>query len=215
MYVNSMFRLRAAVTPTGLGQTSSTSVQVDSTDVLSLGDQLRSAQTRLTNLLGQMRTDSALAAAIGPDVTAQQAALSDLITKYVGAYTAVFGQPPVGLSGRHPIGLGNPILVAAAVAILITYVAAQLYLWYQKQQVLETQAQAQVLAEQNRSSIIDLASQTAAAGDTAGAIQMLNDAGIPGTTPPPQGLGDWLKANWIAVAAIGGAILIVPRFMDR
>src|SRR5262250_1454573 len=115
-----------------------------------------------------MRQDPDLARAIGADITAQQAALGDLTSKYVGVYTSIFGQPPAGL--------GNLVLVAAAVAVILAYVTAQLYLWHQKQDVLEQQAQAQVLAEQNRSSIIQLAAQKqnesqaqAAAGDAAGA----------------------------------------------
>lgn len=227
MYVNQLFRNPRPVHLSGLGDTSSTPVQVDTADVLSLGDQLRSAQARLSNLLGQMRTDPDLARAIGRDVTAQQQALGDLTAKYVGVYNAIFGQSPVGL--------GNPVLVAAAVVVILGYVTAQLYLWHQKQSVLEQQAQAQILAEQNRSSIIDMASQKqdeaaakAAAGDSTGAADaqaaanaMLVQAGIPGTAavgPPPPGtqtFSDWIKANWITVAAIGGAIFIVPRMMDR
>ncbi len=224
MYVNSLFRNRAALS--GLGDTSTTPVQIDTADVLSLGGSLRNAQTRLTNLVGQMRTDPALAAAVGRDATVQQAALADLTSKYVYVYTVVFGQAPVGL--------GNPIVIAAAVAVILSYVAAQLYLWHQKQDVLEKQAQAQILAEQNRSSIIDMAqqkqdeaAQKAAAGDAPGAADanaaaaaMLAQAGIPGSAQPPQppgtqGFSDWIKANWLIVAAVGGAIVVVPRLMQR
>jgi hypothetical protein len=222
VYVNRLFRQ----TLTGLGDTSSTPVQIDTTDVLNLGNNLRSAQSRLTNLVAQMRTDSSLAQAIGRDVTAQQAALGDLTAKYVGVYTAIFGQAPVGL--------GNPILIAAAVAVILAYVTAQLYLWHQKQDVLEQQAQAQILAEQNRSNMIDMAQQAqdsaaqkAAAGDAAGAAAdqataatILQNAGIPGTAAvgpaaPPQTFSAWLQANWITVAAIGGAIFLVPKLIDR
>lgn len=224
MYVNRLSRGRTTLR--GLGADSS-AVQVDTAEVLNLGQSLRSAQARLTNLLAQMRTDPELARAIGRDVAAQQAALGDLIAKYVGVYTAVFGQAPVGL--------GNPVLVAAAVAIILSYVAAQLYLFHQKQDVLERQAQAQILAEQNRAALINEAQQKqqaawdlAKAGDTAGASAaqesanaLFNQAGTPGLMtpgvppPPPQGLGDWLKANWITVAAIGGAIFVVPKIMGR
>jgi len=225
MYINPLFRLRAAATPTGLGQTASTSVQLDSADVLNLGNQLRAEQARLNNLLGQMRSDPDLARAIGRDVTAQQARLGDVTARYVGVYTAIFGQAPVGL--------GNPILVAAAVVVILSYVAAQLYLIKQKNDMLEQQAQAQILAEQNRASLIDQAqqlqdssNQKAAAGDATGAaadrstaLAILAQAGVPGSggTPPPggQSFSDWIKANWITVAAIGGAIFIVPRLMDR
>jgi hypothetical protein len=226
-YVNPIFetprvpRRRLA----GLGDTSSTPVQVDTADVLNLGQSLRDAQTRLTNVEAQMRQDPDLARAIGASVTAQQAALGDLISKYVGVYTAIFGQAPVGL--------GNPILVAAAVAVILAYVTAQLYLWHQKQDVLEQQAQAQILAEQNRASIIQMAQQKqadaqtqAAAGDAAGAadsqsaaMALLQQAGIPGTAPPPppggQTFGDWIKANWLPVAAVGAAIVFLPRVMER
>jgi hypothetical protein len=223
MYVNPLFRRRPASL---LGDASSTQVQLDTADVLSIGGQLRDAQSRLTNLLAQMRNDADLARAIGRDVTAQQAALGDLTAKYVGVYTAIFGQAPVGL--------GNPIVVAAAVAVILSYVVAQLYLWHQKQDVLDKQAQAQILAEQNRASIIDMAqqkqdeaAQKAAAGDAQGAADaraaaaaMLTQAGVPGgAVPPPPGtpqsLSEWIKANWIPVVAVGAAIFIVPRMMDR
>lgn len=221
--VNPMFRLRAGRTPTGLGDTASTSVQIDTADVLNLGQQLRDAQSRLTTLFHQMQADPDLARAIGRDVTAQQATLGDLTAKYVGVYTAIFGQAPVGL--------GNPLLVAAAVAIILAYIAANIAAWFKKQEVLEQQAQAQILAEQNRSSIIDMAQQKqdeaaakAAAGDAAGAAelnsqanQLIAQAGTPSGVAPPQGqsFGDWIKANWTTVALVGGAILIVPRLMDR
>jgi mannitol-specific phosphotransferase system IIBC component len=173
-----------------------------------------------------MRVEPSLAQAIGRDVTAQQAALGDLTSKYVGVYTAIFGQAPVGL--------GNPILIAAAVAVILSYVAAQLYLWHQKQDVLEKQAQAQMLAENNRASILeaaqqqqDAAAQQAAAGDAAGAattqanaLALFAQAGVPGgaAVPPPPGtqtFSDWIKANWLAVAGIAGAIFIVPKLVDR
>jgi len=227
VYVNRLFR----TTLTGLGQTSSssTSVQVDSTDVLNLGDQLRAAQSRLNNLFAQMQADSSLAAAIGRDVTSQQAALGDLISKYVGVYTAIFGQAPVGL--------GNPLLIAGAVAVILAYITAQIYLWHQKQDVLEQQAQAQVLAEQNRSSMLDMAQQAqdalstaTAAGDTAGAAAaqqtlttILGQIGTPGTAagsaapppPPPSTFSAWLSANWLPVAAIGAAVFILPGVMGK
>lgn len=224
MYVNPVFRRRPDPSLLGLGDTSSTNVQVDTTDVLGLGDQLRTAQARLTNLLGQMRQDPELARAIGRDVTAQQAALGDLTAKYVGVYYSIFGQ--------NPVGLGNPIVVAAAVAIILSYIAAQLYLFHQKQDVLEQQAKAQILVEQNRASMIDMAQQKqdsadqkAAAGDAAGAADdratasvILQQAGIPGGVPPPggaQSFGDWIKANWLTLALIGGAAFVVPKLIDR
>ena len=209
----------------GLGDASATPVQVDTADVLNLGASLRNAQTRLTNIVNQMRQDPDLARAIGADITAQQAALGDLTSKYVGVYTAIFGQPPAGL--------GNPILVAAAVAVILGYVTAQLYLWHQKQDVLEQQAQAQILAEQNRASIIQMAQQKqndaqtqAAAGDSAAAadsqaaaMALLQTAGIPGTQPPPppqaQGLSDWVKANWMLVAGAGAAVVFLPKILGR
>ncbi len=222
--VNSVFRGPARLR--GLGD-SGGSVQVDTADVLGMGQSLRAEQARLTNLLAQMRTDPELARAIGRDVTAQQAALGDLISKYVGVYYAVFGQAPVGL--------GFPVAVAAAVAIILSYIAAQLYLMKQKNDVLEQQARAQILAEQNRGAIINEAQQKqqtawdlANAGDAAGASAAQESANAlfaqsgtpglmtPGTPPPPpQGVADWLKANWITVAAIGGAIFIVPKIMGR
>lgn len=223
-YVNTMFEGRRRLA--GLGDAGSTSVQVDTSDVLNLGDSLRNAQNRLTAIVAQMRQDADLARAIGPSVTSQQAALGDLTAKYVGVYTAIFGQPPAGL--------GNPVLIAAAVAVILAYVTAQLYLWHQKQDVLEQQAQAQILAEQNRASIISMAQQkqaaaqaAAAAGDAAGAADanaaaqaMLLQAGIPGAgapppPPPPQNFADWIKANWLPVAAVGAAIVFVPRMMGR
>jgi hypothetical protein len=208
----------------GLGDTSNTPVQVDTADVLSLGDQLRAAQARLTNLFQQMQSDSTLAAAIGRDVTAQQAQLGDLIAKYVGVYNGIFGQ--------NPVGLGNPVLVAAAVAVILAYVGANLYLWYQKQATLEAQAQAQIITEQNRASVINMAAQQqnlaatkAAAGDSVGAADaaasaqaMLLEAGVPGTPPPPPApatFSDWLQANWITVAVIGGAIFVLPKILNR
>lgn len=222
--VNQMFE-RPGRGLRGLGQTSSTNVQVDTADVLNLGNSLRNAQTRLSIVEQQMRDSPDLARAIGAGVTAQQSALGDLTAKYVGVYTAIFGQPPAGL--------GNPILVAAAVAVILAYVTAQLYLWHQRQDVLEQQAQAQVLAETNRASIIAMAQQKqndaqtqAAAGDAAGAadsqaaaMALLQQAGIPGAQPPPppgaQGFADWLKANWLLVAGVGAAIVIVPRMTGR
>lgn len=207
----------------GLGDASSQQVQVDTSDVLNLGDNLRAAQSRLTAITEQMRQDPDLARAIGANVTAQQAALGDLISKYVGVYTAIFGQPPAGL--------GNPVLVAAAVAVILAYVTAQLYLWHQKQNVLEEQAQAAIAAEQNRGAIIAMAQQkqndaqaAQNAGDAAGAadaqaaaMALLQQAGVPGTQPPPppqdQSLGAWLKANWLPVAGITAAIVFVPRLM--
>jgi hypothetical protein len=213
---------------TGLGQAApptadSTQVQVDTADVLNLGQSLRDAQTRLTNLLAQMRQDPELARQIGPSVTAQQAALGDLTARYVGVYTAIFGQPPAGL--------GSPLLVAAAVAVILAYVTAQLYLWHQKQDVLEEQAKAQILAEQNRQSIIQMAQQKqndaqqqAAAGDAAGAadsqaaaMALLQQAGTPGLQPAPppgaQGFADWIKANWLPVVGIGAGLILLPRMM--
>jgi hypothetical protein len=224
MYVNPIFRRRVLPGLTGLGDTSATPVQVDSADVLNLGNQLRAEQTRLQNLLALMMQYPDLARAIGADVTKQQAALGDLISKYVGVYTAIFGQAPAGL--------GNPILVAAAVVVILSYVAAQLYLVKQKNDVLEQQAQAQMLAEQNRASILDMAQQKqdqaaaqAAAGDTTGAADstaaanaLLAQVGTPGTPPPPPGsqsFTDWIKANWIPVALTVGAIVVVPRLIDR
>lgn len=223
--VNPLFRGPTSLR--GLGDSSS-SVQVDTADVLGIGNGLRAEQARLTNLLAQMRTDPELARAIGRDVTKQQAALGDLISKYVGVYYAVFGQAPVGL--------GNPVLVAAAVAVILGYVAAQLYLVKQKNDMLEMQARAQILAEQNRGAIINEAQQKqqsawdlANAGDAAGAAAaqenanaLFSQAGTPGLLTPgvppppsPQGVGEWLKANWITVAAIGGAIFVVPKIMGR
>jgi len=221
-FVTPTFQRRYVPGLRGLGD-SSTPVQVDTSDVLNLGQSLRDAQTRITNIVAQMRQDPDLARAIGADVTAQQAALGDLTAKYVGVYTAIFGQPPAGL--------GNPVVVAAAVAIILGYVTAQLYLWHQKQDVLEKQAQAQILAEQNRASIIQMAQQKqndaqnqAAAGDAAAAadsqaaaMALLQQAGIPGGQPAPppgtQTFADWVKANWLPVVGIGAAIFIVPRIM--
>jgi hypothetical protein len=227
-FVSPNFQRRYAPGFRGLGQApassaGSTQVQVDTSDVLSLGQSLRDAQTRLTVILAQMRQDPELARAIGPSITAQQAALGELTSKYVGVYTAIFGQPPVGL--------GNPVVIAAAVAVILAYVTAQLYLWHQKQDVLEQQARAQILAEQNRQSIIQMAQQKqndaqtqAAAGDAAGAadsqaaaMALLQQAGIPGMQPPPppggQSFADWIRSNWLPVAGIGAALLIVPRMM--
>lgn len=224
-FVNPIFERPQLGRYRGLGDTSTTNVQVDTSDVLNMGDSLRTAQTRLNTILAQMRQDPALAQAIGPTVTAQQAALGDLTSKYVGVYTAIFGQAPAGL--------GNPILVAAAVAVILAYVAAQLYLWHQRQDVLEQQAQAQVAAEANRSAIIAMAQQkqndaqqAAAAGDSAGAadaqaaaMALLQQAGVPGTQPPPppggQSFADWIKANWLPVLGIGAAVLIVPSLVSR
>jgi hypothetical protein len=233
VYVNSLFRRRIVPSMlTGLGDVSSQTVQVDTTDVLNLGNQLRAEQTRLTNLTQLMRQDSALANTIGPDgkrlidtVVVQQTALNDLITKYVQVYVSIFGQAPVGL--------GNPILIAAAVVVILSYVAAQLYLLKQKNDVLEQQAQAATLAEQNRASIIDQAQQKqaeaaakAAAGDAAGAADatatanaLLAQAGTPGTgaalPPGSQSFTDFLKANAIPIALTVGAIVFVPKLMDR
>lgn len=223
-YVNPVFERPRF--PALLGDTSQTPVQVDSADVLSLGQSLRDAQARISNLFQAMQQSPELAAAIGRDLTAQQQALGDLTAKYVGVYTAIFGQAPVGL--------GNPILIAAAVAVILAYVTAQLFLWHQKQDVLEKQAAAAQLAEQNRGSIIDMAKQAqasaaakAAAGDAAGAatdqaaaLQMLTDAGIPGSAPPPPpppgtSFSDWIKANWLPVAGVAAAILITDQYMQR
>jgi hypothetical protein len=228
--VNPMYEKSKRLSGLGsLGDTSSTSVTVDTTDVLNLGSSLRDAQSRLTSITSQMRQDPDLARAIGADVTRQQAALGDLTAKYVGVYTGIFGQPPAGL--------GNPVIVAAAVAVILAYVAAQLYLWHQKQDVLEQQAQAQILAEQNRASLLQMAQQNqnqaaaqAAAGDAAGAADsqaaaaaLLAQAGTPGTIqllqppPPPgaQGFADWIKANWLPVAGITAAVIFVPRLAGR
>lgn len=235
MYVNSVFRRRVVPSAlTGLGDTSSQQVQIDSGDVLGLGDKLRAEQTRLANLAQLMRQSPALANTIGPDgkrlidnLVIQQTALNDLITKYVQAYVAIFGQAPVGL------GIA-PILVAAAVAVLLSYIATHLYLEKQKNDLLEQQAQAAMLAEQNRASIIDMAQQKqdeatakAAAGDQTGAADaaamassLLAQAGTPGTgTAPqstaPQSFTDFIKANAIPIALTVGAIVLVPKLMDR
>lgn len=225
-FVNPVFQRRFVPGFRGLGQAAdSQQVQIDTSDVLNLGDSLRTAQTRLTTITAQMRNDPDLARAIGPSIVAQQAALGDLTSKYVGVYTAVFGQPPAGL--------GNPILIAAAVAVILTYVATNLYLWHQKQDVLEQQAQAQILAEQNRQAIIQMATQKqndaqnqAAAGDAAGAadsqaaaMALLQQAGVPGTQPPPppggQTFADWIKANWLPVVGIGAALFVLPKIAGR
>lgn len=224
MYVvNSMFESRTLrAGPRGLGRlgdTSTSQVQVDTTDVLNLGDSLRTAQSRLNNILDQMRQDPALAQAIGPDVTAQQAQLGDLTSKYVYVYTAIFGQPPAGL--------GNPVLIIAAVAVVLAYVTATLYVWHQKQDAIEAQAQAQVLAENNRASIISIAAQTqqqanaaAAAGDQSTAdaanqqaLALLQSAGIPGTAPPPPPPPP-SSTNWILVGGIAAAaVLVLPNLI--
>jgi hypothetical protein len=211
---------------TGLGDTS---VQLDSSDILNLGNNLRSAQASLTTLFQQMQQDPALAAAIGRDLTAQQQTLGDLISKYVYIYTAVFGQAPAGLTG-----LGNPILIAGALAVLLAAIIAGYEAWKARQDTLEQQAQAAIIAEQNRGSIIsmaqqkmDQANQLAAAGDTTGAADaqneanlLLNQAGVPGTgtAPPPPGsqtFAAWMQANWLTVALIGGAIYLTPKILDR
>lgn len=216
-YVNPMFSTRQTPALRGMGAMgASTDVQVDTADILNLGQQLRDAQAHLTTLFQSMQASPSVALAIGRDVTAQQQKLGDLISRYVYVHTAVFGQAPVGL--------GNPVLVAAAVAVILAYVGANLYLWWQKQNVLESQAQAAILAEQNRAAIIDMAQQKqtsadqkAAAGDAAGAAadqaaadQILQQAGIPGATAPAPPAGgtfsDWIKANWIPVAGIGAAV---------
>jgi hypothetical protein len=208
----------------GIGQQN---VQLDTADVLNLADDLRAQQARLTNLFQQMQGDPALAAAIGRDVTSQQQSLGDLISKYVGVYTAIFGQAPAGLTGLGR--LGNPVLIAGAVAIVIGAVAAGLYAWKLRQNVLEQQAQAAILAEQNRGSIISMAQQKqtqadqlAAAGNTQGAADvqnevnlMLQQAGVPGAPPPPQNFGDWVKANAVTIGLIGAAVFLVPKFLER
>jgi hypothetical protein len=203
---------------------SSTTATIHTADVLSLGDQLRQAQADLSNLLTLMMQNPDLAKQIGPQATAQQAVLGDLISKYVGAYTAIFGTPPVGL---------GQVQVVAAVAVILAYVGAQLYLWYQKQKVLDEQAQASMVAEQNRSSILtqaaamqQSANQKAASGDSAGSADdqlaanaLFSQAGTPGTPPPPppqpQGLLDWIKANALLVGGIAAAVFVVPRVLDR
>ena len=208
----------------GLGDTSSTQVQVDSANVLNLGDDLRSAQARINALVQQMRNDPALAQAIGPGVTAQQAQLGDLTAKYVGAYTAIFGQPPAGLGVA-------PLLIAGAVAVVLASIAAALYVWHEKQDALEQQAQAQTLAEQNRGALITAAQQkqqdawnaqqsgdTAAAADAnAAAMALYQQAGVPGSSAAtgPQTFTDWIKANWLTVSLIAAGIYIVPRVVER
>lgn len=201
-----------------LGDASTQQVQVDTTDVLNLGDSLRTAQTRLNNIVSQMRQDPSLAQAIGRDVTAQQAQLGDLTSKYVYVYTAIFGQPPAGL--------GNPVLIIAAVAVVLAYVTATLYVWHQKQDAIEAQAQAQMIAETNRASIIAMATQTqqqanaaAAAGDTSGAnaasaqaLALLQTAGVPGTAPPPPPPPS--STNWLLVGGVAAAaILVLPNLI--
>lgn len=225
-YVNPMFESRRRLA--GLGDAASTMVQIDSNDVLGIGDQLRSAQADLTNLLQQMRQSPDVARAIGRDVTAQQAALGDLISKYVFVYTSIFGQAPPGL------GIA-PILVGAAIAGAVAIIVAGLAVWWEKERAVNTNAQAAVTAENNRASVIAMAQQKqadaeakAAAGDAAGAADaqaaaqaILAQAGIPGSAlqqPPPPGtqtFSDWVKANWISVALIGGAVVIVPRLINR
>src|SRR5258708_33899809 len=104
--------MRYVANPTrlGLGLTSDQTT-LDTGSVLNVGDQLRQAQADLTALLGAMQQNPQLAQTIGRDVVAQQQALGDLIPKYVYVYTAIFGNPPVGLGTPTVIGVAVPAVL--------------------------------------------------------------------------------------------------------
>jgi hypothetical protein len=216
--VNSMQRA-------GLGATSDQTT-IDTGSVLNVGDQLRQAQADLTNLLGAMQQNPQLAQAIGRDVIAQQQALGDLISKYVYVYTAIFGNPPVGL------GVAQIVVAGVAVVAVLGVIAAGLVVWWEKESAIKQQAQAATIASQNQAALIaqaqaiqQQADAARAAGDTATAAtldyranQIFAQAGTPNTSGlPPQPAAsflDWLKNNWILAAMIGGGIFVAAKAVD-
>ena len=221
--------MRYAVNPmarlSGLGATSDQTT-IDTGSVLNVGDQLRQAQADLTALLGAMQQNPQLAQTIGRDVVAQQQALGDLISKYVYVYTAIFGNPPVGL------GVAQIVVAGVAVVAVLGVIVAGLIVWWEKESAIKQQAQAATIASQNQAALIaqaqaiqQQADAARAAGDTATAAsldyranQIFLQAGTPNTTglppQPPSSFLDWLQNNWVWAALIGGGIFVAAKAVD-
>lgn len=189
---------------------------------LNLAAQLRAANQRLMALENQVAQSPDVARAIGRDVAKARQQYSDMASKFIYAYTALFGSTPDGLSAI-------PVAAMALAAGIFATVFAALYVWNQYVAVLETRAQSAQTQAQTQGSLaqqIDDARRKAADAGARGDKQTADQQNavvqqllsIFGQAAPPGGQQSfiaWLQDNagWLMLGV--GAIVVAPRLVER
>ena len=205
-----------------------TEILADVQQFYDIEGQLRQSQQNLLELEAAIRQSPALAREFGYQIAAERQAHNALVDKFNWAYGATFGNIPQGLQG--------PIVVAVGVVVLLAYIAAEIVFRFRAQAQLreemaarQTEAQAAILAEQNRAALERAAQgneQQAAVAEARGdtqsadqyrqrAAQLRQQAGTPGATAPrpePQPTSDLMEFvrqewPWFVLAGAGGVYL--------
>jgi len=205
-----------------------TEILADVQQFFDIEQKLRQSNQNLIELEGMIRQSSALAREFGAQIGQERQAHNALVDKFNWAYGATFGTVPEGLQG--------PVLVAVGVVAVLAYIAAEIVFRFREQSRLkqemtarQSEAQAAILAEQNRAALEKAAQgneqQAAAAearGDTRSADQYRQRAaelreqmGTPGArvpTPEPGITSDveaFVSKNWpwLVLAGAGGVFL--------
>ena len=208
-----------------------TEILADVQQFYDIEGQLRQSQQNLLELEAAIRQSPALAREFGYQIAQERQAHNALVDKFNWAYGATFGTVPQGLQG--------PIVVAVGVVVLLAYIAAEIVFRFRAQAQLreemaarQTEAQAAILAEQNRAALEKAAQgkeQQAAIADARGdatsatqyrqqAMQLRQQAGTPGAAArPPEGeitsnLEKFVRDNWPWLVLGGaGAVFLVTR----
>ena len=206
-----------------------TEILADVQQFYDIEGQLRQSQQNLLQLETAIRQSPALAREFGYQIAQERQAHNALVDKFNWAYGATFGTVPQGLQG--------PILVAVGVVAILAYISAEIVFRFREQSRInaemsarQSEAQAAILAEQNRAALEKAAQgkeQQAAIADARGdatsatqyrqqAAQLREQMGTPGAgARAPEGeitsnLEKFVRDNWpwLVLAGAGGVFLL-------
>lgn len=151
----------------------------DATQYFNAISYFQDARARLNALEALMRSNSAVAAAIGADVTAAEARYQQIRSIFTDMYRAAFGTVPAGLAALP--ALGAVVTVGLVIAALVALIAFLVVLNNRAQQYLavqQTEASTALTAQQTAASLESQAQIAEAAGNPALAAQLRGQVSV-------------------------------------
>lgn len=209
---------------------------MDPTDDASWYDitgQLQAMNSNIQTLEAMAQKYPAVASAAASQIIALRQEYSGIASQWVGAYSAVYGSTPSGLSGLGTLGIA-PLVAVAYIAVFVAVVAG-LYALVQHYNAAnataqaavgnaaaaQTQAQANITATANQTALTQQIAAANASGNTALAstlakqLQSLQATAL--TAPPPAAttLTEWFETNWMWVAGAAAVFVLAPPLIKK
>jgi hypothetical protein len=216
----------AVPTPGVLQQQSIQQTGMDLTDPANwynVTGQLQNANSQLQALEASLRTNAALAAAIGPQVIQLRNEYQGLATKWIQVYGTVFGSTPAGLAG---MGVISVVVLTTAIIATAAVVIAGLAAWWAHYNttaqitVAQAQVPAQTAASATQQALISSINSANASGNTALASSLASQLAktgyvAPNTSPSLANLTTWFTTNWPWVAGIAVVMALGPNLVKK